>query len=91
MDKVVLRLQDHHRTYSGEEEVNGMVKNISKQKTDTALVTNFFNTDDENIGTKVLILRGLEPSETRKFLFTFKTIGGEKAKRYEIAIGEMVE
>ena len=90
-EKVVLRLQDRHRMYSGEEEVNGIVKNISNKKTDAALVTSFFDKDERNIGTKIVILRDIDPGATRKFLFTFSPVVGEKAKRCEIAIGELME
>jgi len=90
VEKVQLRRNEIKTTNAGEEVV-GIVKNISNVKTDTALVANFFNREKESIGTKVLILRDIEPGNIKQFYFNFKPMEGDKVNSFKLIIGEIVE
>jgi hypothetical protein len=76
---------------NGEEEFVITVNNISNEKTDSAVVASFFNSYKESIGTKVIILRELEPGKTRRASFIFKPQGGDKIRTYNFDIGDIVE
>jgi hypothetical protein len=58
VEKVQLRRQEKRTTDAGEEEVSGIVKNISSMKTNAALVATFYDPKKENIGVRVIILKG---------------------------------
>jgi len=90
-EKVQLRGHMIRTTEAGEEEVRGTVKNISDVKTDTALVATFYNPKKENIGTKVLILRDIEPDSIRQFHFKFKPQEGDIVRTYTLNIGEIAD
>ena len=91
VEKVQFRRQEVRTTETGEEEVRGTVKNISEVKTDAAIVATFYDYKEEKIGTKVLILRDIEPHTVRKFEFKFKPQEGDRIRRCSSAIGEIVE
>ncbi|NLK26824.1 MAG: hypothetical protein GX306_00550 [Clostridiales bacterium] len=76
---------------NGDEEFFITVKNISNEKTDSSVIATFFNSYKENIGTKVIILRGLEPDKTRRSSFIFKPQGGDKIRTYNFDIGDIEE
>ena len=91
VEKVQLRRHEITTTDTSEE-VTGLVKNISNSKTDTALVATFFDSNkEENIGTRVLILREIESITTRQFHFKFKPMEGDKVRSYTLNIGDLVE
>ena len=75
----------------GEEKITGTVKNISKDKADAALVVNFFDSNKENISTKVVILRDIEPSKIKRFSFVLKPHIGDMVRTYTFNIGDIVE
>jgi hypothetical protein len=91
VEKVQLRRNEIRTTEAGEEEVRGVVKNISEVKTDAALVATFYDPKKENIGTKVLVLRDIEPNTIRQFDFKFKPQEGDTVRTYTLNIGEIVE
>ena len=85
-----VQLRRHERTTeTGEEEIRGIVKNISEVKTDAALVATFYDPKEENIGTKVLVLRDIEPDTIRQFDLKFKPQEGDRVKTYSLTIGEI--
>jgi len=89
VEKVQLRRHEIRTTETGEE-VRGIVKNISEVKTDAALVVTFYDPKKENIGTKVLVLRDIEPNTIRQFDFKFKPQEGDRVRTYSLAVGEIV-
>lgn len=91
VEKVQLRRYEVRTTETGEEEIRGIVKNISEVKTDAALVATFYDFNKENIGTNVLILRDIEPNTVREFDFKFKPQEGDVVRSCTINIGEVVE
>jgi hypothetical protein len=76
---------------NGDEEFFIIVKNISNVKTDSAVVAAFYNSYKENIGTKVIILRDIEPGKMRRFSFNFKPQGGDKIRSYNFDIADITE
>ena len=90
-EKVQLRRHEIKTTDDGQEEVGGIVKNISGVKTDAALVATFYDSKKENIGTRVVILRDIEPGSLRQFHFMFKPIEGDIIRTYNLNIGDIVE
>jgi hypothetical protein len=89
VEKVQLRRYEIKTTETGEEEVWGVAKNISEVETDAALVITFYDANKENIGTKVLVLRAIEPNTTRKFDFRFRPQEGDTVRQCSIAVGEI--
>ena len=74
------------RTVEDGEEIEGIVKNISPIKTDAALVANFSDYKNENIGNKVIILKDIEPDCTKQFSFIFKPQEGDSVRTYSLYI-----
>jgi len=89
IDKIQFKRTEINTTKTGEEEIFGIVKNISESKADAAIVAIFYNSETENIGTRVNIIRDLEPNMSRQFQFTFKPQKGEKVKTSALHIGYM--
>jgi hypothetical protein len=67
------------------------VKNISEVKTDAALIATFYDHNKENIGTKVIILKDIEPNGIKQFHFIFKPQEGDIVETYNLNIGEIAE
>jgi hypothetical protein len=74
------------RTVEKGEEIEGIVKNISRFKTDAALVANFCNSNNENIGSKLIILKNIEPESTRQFSFVFHPREGDAVRTYSMNV-----
>jgi hypothetical protein len=91
VEKVQLRRHEMKTNPAGEEEVDGVVKNISAMKTDAALVATFLNPQKENIGTLVLVLRDIEPDSIRRFQLKFKPQSGDTVRTYTVTIGDIAE
>jgi len=90
VEKIQLRSNERRTTDIGEE-VRGIVKNVGSVKTDTALVATFFNSQKESIGTKVVILRDIEPNNAKQFHFVFKPMEGDEVRSYTLNIGDLAE
>ncbi len=91
VERIQLRHHEIRTTDNGEEEVRGIIKNISNETTDTALIATFFDSMKEKIGTKVTILRDIEPSALKQFHFLFKPQNGDIVSTYAMSIGEIIE
>jgi hypothetical protein len=91
VEKVQLRRHEIRTTDNGEEEVRGAVKNISNVKADAALVATFLDPKKESIGTRVIIIRDIEPNNVRHFHFLFKPMEGDRVRSYTLGIGDLVE
>ncbi|MFC1875121.1 hypothetical protein ACFLY3_03100 [Chloroflexota bacterium] len=91
VEKVQLRRHEAKTTDAGEEEINGIAKNISNIKTDAAVVANFFDQKNENIGSRVIILREIEPNTVRQFHFVFKPQEGDIVRTCTFHVGELEE
>ena len=89
VEKVQLRKHDLWTTETGEEEISGIVKNISEVKTDAAVVITFYDANRENIGTKVVVLKDIEPDTFRQYDLRFKPQEGDTVGSYGLAIGEI--
>jgi hypothetical protein len=86
VERVQLRRHEIRTTETGEEEVRGVVKNISQLKTDAALVATFYDPKKENIGNKVIIFRDIEPNSIKRFRFIFKPQEGDIVRTYNLNI-----
>jgi hypothetical protein len=91
VEKVQLRRHDMTTTETGEEEIVGVVKNLSDVKTDAAVVANFYDPHKENIGTRVVFLREIEPNGIRKYNLKFKPQEGDIVRTYTLQVGDIVE
>lgn len=89
-EKVQLRRHEM-RTTGDSTEVKGVVKNLSNEKTDSALAVTFLNSNDENIGVRVMIIKDIEPNKIKQFALNFKPMEGDKVKTCKLDIGEIVE
>jgi acylphosphatase len=89
VERVQIRRHEVTTTEAGEEEISGIVKNISDVKTDAAVVWTFYDPKKENIGTKVVILRDMEPNAIRQYGFRFKPQEGDTVRSYNIIVGEI--
>jgi hypothetical protein len=88
-EKVQLRRYEIKTTDTGEEEVWGLAKNLSDVKTDAAIVATFYDVSKENIGTRVLVLKDIEPNTVRQFRVRFKPHEGDTVRSFSIALGEI--
>jgi hypothetical protein len=79
------------RAEGPDREVTILCKNICSEKTDAAIVVTFFNKDKENIGTRVIPIRDMEPDTTRQFRILFKPRTGDIVKTYEVHVGDLIE
>jgi hypothetical protein len=89
IEKVQLRRHDISTTETGEEEITGIVKNISQVKTDAAVVATFFDAKEQNIGTMVMVLKDIEPDTVRKYSLKFRPQEGDSVRTHHIEIGEI--
>ncbi len=76
-EKVQIRRRDVKVTSEGNLDIKGAVKNISGAKTDAAVVVNIFNTKNEDIGCRVILLKDIEHKALRDFQLTFTPPPGE--------------
>jgi hypothetical protein len=90
VEKVQLRRHEI-RSVEGGEEVRGIIKNISDDKADAALVATFKDSRDEKIGTRVVFVKDIEPGAGKQFHFIFNTPEGESVHSYTLAVGEIAE
>jgi len=90
VEKVQLRRHEI-RSIDGGEEIRGSVKNLSDVKTDTTLIATFKDSSGEKIGTKVIILKDIEPHSVKPFQFVFNTPIEEKVREYVLNLGELIE
>lgn len=91
VERVQLRRHEMRTTEAGEEEIMGIVKNISQVKTDVAVIATFYDAQEEIIGTKVVVLRDVEPNTIRQYELRFKPQEGDEVSRYTLRIGEIAE
>ncbi len=91
MEKVQFQRYELSTTETGEEQVTGIVKNISQVKTDVAVAATFYDSKKETIATKILALRDMEPSKIRKFVLSFKPQDGDTVRSCSLVVGELVE
>ena len=89
VEKVQLRRHVIRTTETGEEEIVGIVKNISAFRTDAALVAAFYDTKEECIGTKGVVLRDIEPNAVRQYDLRFKPQEGDMVGSYRVVVGEI--
>lgn len=90
-EKVQIRRHDVRTNDAGEEEVVGTVKNLTETKTDAVLVANFYDEKKGVIGTKVVIVKDIEPDGVRKFHFIFKPQEGDKIRSYNLRVACDIE
>ena len=91
VEKVQLRKQQMRADQTGGEEITGTAINISDTKTDAAIVATFFNPDEENIGTKVTVLKDIEPGAIRSFNFLFTPQEGDKVRNCTLQVAYVIE
>ncbi|MDD4924101.1 MAG: FxLYD domain-containing protein [Dehalococcoidales bacterium] len=91
VEKVQLRWKKIATNENSEEEISGAVKNISDNRIDTVLFATFFDRDNENIGTKTVILRDIEPGTVRQFQFKFKPQQGDKVVTCVLNVADLIE
>jgi hypothetical protein len=91
VEKVQLRRQETKRDPSGAYEVIGTAVNISNAQTDAAVIADFYNQGKECIGTRVLLLKNIEPGKAKAFKLFFKPQEGDKISSYELHLGDITE
>lgn len=91
VEKVQLRRHEAVTTETGEEEISGIVINLSSVKTDAAVVATFYDAKDVNVGMQVVVLRDIEPNTPREYGLSFKPQAGDSVARFTLSIGEVVE
>jgi hypothetical protein len=77
VEKIQICRQEIKLNKAGELDITGSVKNISGVKTDTSIIANYLNLKNEDIGSKVIVIKDIEPSSYREFKFGFKPPEGE--------------
>lgn len=90
VEKVQFRRYELNTLETGEEQVLGIVKNISSVTTSAAVIATFYDANKETIATKALALRDIEPNTVRRFDLRFKPQAGDTVRGASLAVGEMV-
>lgn len=89
IEKFQLRQNEMRTIESNIKEITGAIKNISVNKADAAVIATFYNASKEEIGKKVLQIKGIEPSSVKKFSLTFDC-AENSIKTYALDIGEII-
>ena len=89
VEKVQLRRNEFKKLSGGREEVSGLLKNISDEKTDAVLVVTYLDAKEEKIGVRALRVKDIEPNTVRNFSLIFTPPEGETVKTRTFDIGEM--
>jgi len=76
-------------TGTGENEVSGIVKNLSDVKVDAIVFAVFYNMDKRDIGEKAALIREIEPHGMKNFAFVFKPQEGDDVASYTLNVGEL--
>jgi hypothetical protein len=90
-ERIQLRRHEIRTTTDGMEQVWGIAKNVGPVKMDAAVVWTFFNPRKVDLGTRVVILRDIEPNTIRQYEFTFKPPEGDSVRTYNVAVGQIEE
>jgi hypothetical protein len=91
VERVQFMRHEIRTTETGEEEIRGIAKNISEAKTDAAIVATFYDLEQENLGTKVVLLRDIEPKTVRRFDLRFRPQEEDVVRSYTLRVGEIAE
>lgn len=89
-EKVQLRRHESSTTETGEERITGIVKNLSHAKTDAAVVVTFYDSQNEIIATKVVILRNIEANSLGQYEVRYNPHDGDQIGSYTIGVGELI-
>ena len=90
-EKVQLRRHESRTTETGAEQITGIVKNLSNAKADAAVVVTFYDTQDEIIATKVVVLRDIAANALGQYEVSFTPHDGDQIGSYTIGVGELVD
>jgi hypothetical protein len=90
VERFQLRKYEMATLETGEEQVTGVVKNLGEVKSDAAVVATFYNAEKENISTKVLVLRDIEPNTVRQYELAIMPPQGAEVASCNITVGELV-
>jgi len=90
VEKVQLRRNEVRKLGGGREELSGILKNLSKVKTDAVLVVTYLDAKEEVIGLRALRINDIEPGAVRNFKLVFTPPEGEMVKTRNIDIGELI-
>jgi hypothetical protein len=90
VEKFQLRKYEMATIETGEEQVTGVVKNLSEVKSDAAVVVILYGAEKENLCTKVLVLRDIEPNTVRQYELRIMPPQGAEVASCSIAVGELV-
>ena len=88
---IQLRRHELRTTADGVEQVWGIAKNVGPVRTDAAVVWTFYNPQRQDLGTRVVILRDIEPNKIRQYEFTFKPPEGDSVRTYNVTVGKIEE
>ena len=89
VEKVQLRRHDKSILPDGGERISGLLKNLSSEKADSAVIVTLLDSKNERIGTKVAIIKEIAPGSIKRFSFDFYPPCGEKSKSYSIEVGDI--
>ena len=90
-EKVQLRQHKISTGETGEEEISGIVKNISTVMTNAVLVASFLDKDGEKIGAKAIFMKNIEPDSYRRFHFVFRPAQGDQVMTYTLSVISDIE
>ncbi len=90
-ESIQLRRHELNTAADGEEHIWGIAKNIGPATTDAAVVWTFYDPQKQDLGTRVVILRDIEPNTIRQYEFTFKPPKGNTVRTYTVTVGRIEE
>ena len=91
VEKVQIRKNEMKNLDNGGQEISGILKNISSNKTDAVLVATFYDYLGENIGIRVLPFKELTPDSLQRFKLIYYPPEDVKIGSYILDIAEMMD
>ena len=88
-ERVQIRRHEKSILPNGGERISGLLKNLSTDKADSAVIATLFDSKDERIGIKVAIIKEIAPGSIRRFSFDYYPLCGEKTKSYNVEVGSI--
>jgi hypothetical protein len=90
-EKIQLIRYEMRLIKAGEVEISAIIKNISSVKVNAVLAVVFKDLKEEKIGTKMILIKDIEPGNIKKVNFVFNLPIGESVKMCTFDVGEVIE
>jgi len=91
VEKVQLLNKKRQVNQNGDEQIIGMVKNISEVNTNAVILATFYNHGNQCVGNRAIILNDIDPDTIRHFQMPLDRSLGDMIKNIDLQVGELIE